>query len=261
MFLAATGARATEALAVRLQDINLKSTPTIVFFRAEYTKTKQDRTTFLTDELKGQLRTWIDYKYREYRSCYYNKDHKSISEQIKPVKRPTDYIFAVYHKDGKNPKLLYMYQDMRDAMQVALKNAGMLEYEDGGKRMKVTLHSFRRFVKTTISDLGHQDYSEGFIGHAGSTYYSQKIEDRIKVFQKIEQYLTFLDMASLEANGADMESRLDALHRENRDLKESISKQIEEAVNKVRREKAVETNAFLTQIVRAEVERVTGIKY
>jgi hypothetical protein len=68
-------------------------------------------------------------------------------------------------------------------------------------------------------------------------------------------------MASLEANGADMESRLDALHRENRDLKESISKQIEEAVNKVRREKAVETNAFLTQIVRAEVERVTGIKY
>ena len=37
-------------------------------------------------------------------------------------------------------------------------------------RRKITLHSFRRFVKTTISDLGYADYSEWFIGHAGSTY-------------------------------------------------------------------------------------------
>ena len=37
-------------------------------------------------------------------------------------------------------------------------------------RRKNTLHSFRRFVKTTISDLGYADYSEWFIGHAGSTY-------------------------------------------------------------------------------------------
>lgn len=34
------------------------------------------------------------------------------------------------------------------------------EYEDdNGKRRKITLHSFRRFVKGTISDLGLADYS------------------------------------------------------------------------------------------------------
>jgi hypothetical protein len=37
------------------------------------------------------------------------------------------------------------------------------------RRRKVTLHSFRRFVKTTISDLGYDDYSEWLIGHSGST--------------------------------------------------------------------------------------------
>jgi hypothetical protein len=39
------------------------------------------------------------------------------------------------------------------------------------RRRKVTLHSFRRFVKTTISDLGYDDYSEWLIGHSGSTYW------------------------------------------------------------------------------------------
>ena len=39
---------------------------------------------------------------------------------------------------------------------------------------KITLHSFRRFVKSTISDLGYSDFSEWFIGHDGSTYYRKK---------------------------------------------------------------------------------------
>jgi len=43
--------------------------------------------------------------------------------------------------------------------------------EDGnGNRRQITLHSFRRFVKTTISDLGYSDFSEYFIGHSGSIY-------------------------------------------------------------------------------------------
>ena len=33
--------------------------------------------------------------------------------------------------------------------------------EDGNERRReITPHSFRRFVKTTISDLGYQDFSE-----------------------------------------------------------------------------------------------------
>jgi hypothetical protein len=46
---------------------------------------------------------------------------------------------------------------------------------DNNERCRqITLHSFRRFVKRTISDLGYYDYSEWFIGHAGSTYYRKK---------------------------------------------------------------------------------------
>ena len=42
-------------------------------------------------------------------------------------------------------------------------------------RRKITLNSFRRFVKTTISDLGYSDYSEWFIGDSSSTYWRKKI--------------------------------------------------------------------------------------
>jgi hypothetical protein len=51
---------------------------------------------------------------------------------------------------------------------------GTREEGNNGRRRQITLHSFRRFVKTTISDLGYSDYSEYFIGHSGSTYWQKK---------------------------------------------------------------------------------------
>jgi integrase len=44
MLLAATGMRATEALSIRIKDIDFKASPVKVFVRGEYTKTKVDRT-------------------------------------------------------------------------------------------------------------------------------------------------------------------------------------------------------------------------
>ena len=62
--------------------------------------------------------------------------------------------------------------------------------EDGNERRRqITLHSFRRFVKTTISDLGYFDLSEYFIGHAGSTYWRKKDSEKAEIFRKVESYL------------------------------------------------------------------------
>jgi hypothetical protein len=68
---------------------------------------------------------------------------------------------------------------------------GMGNREDGSnnRRRQISLHSFRRFVKTTISDLGYADYSEYFIGHPGSTYWTKKDSDKAEIFRKIESLL------------------------------------------------------------------------
>src|SRR5438067_12236800 len=84
--------------------------------------------------------------------------------------------------------------------------------EDGNERRRqITLHSFRRFVKTTISDLGYSDFSEYFIGHSGSTYWTKKDADKAEIFQKIEPYLTFLNVQQLERQGADIQNKVEEL--------------------------------------------------
>ena len=62
MLLAGTGMRATEALSIRVKDLDLKSNPARLFVRGEYTKTKTDRTIFLTQEITQQLTSWLNYK-------------------------------------------------------------------------------------------------------------------------------------------------------------------------------------------------------
>jgi hypothetical protein len=61
-----------------------------------------------------------------------------------------------------------------------------------GERRKVTLKSFRDFVKSTLSDLGYSDFSEWMIGHAGSTYYQKSEKERMEIFRKLEPYLTWI---------------------------------------------------------------------
>jgi hypothetical protein len=78
-------------------------------------------------------------------------------------------------------------------------------------RREITLHSFRCFVKTTISDLGYSDYSEWFIGHSGSTYWRKKDNKKAEIFQKIEPYLTFLNVQQLKRQGADLETKIEEL--------------------------------------------------
>jgi len=98
---------------------------------------------------------------------------------------------------------------------------GKGDREDGGnyRRRKITLHSFRRFVKTTISDLGYSDYSEWFIGHSGSTYWRKKESEKAELFKKIEPYLTFLNIHQLERQGADIQTKVEELEELNQALR------------------------------------------
>ena len=56
LVLASSGVRATEACALRIRDINFDDTPTKIHIRAEYTKTKQDRDIYFSDEASKYLK-------------------------------------------------------------------------------------------------------------------------------------------------------------------------------------------------------------
>jgi integrase len=219
MFLASTGCRAVEALSIRNRDLKIDSSPSRAFIRGEYTKTRVDRFVPLTVEMVKQLKLWLEYKHRTRRICYEDKKTgKAITEYRTPKQDPDGLIFAV-HQNYPNPELLY--NDFSSAFAGTLDRIGRGIYENNdGRRRKITFHSFRRFVKSTISDLGYGDYSEWFIGHAGSTYYRKNDKEKAELFRKIEPALTFLDLPSLERKGADFESKIDALEQENYALRQ-----------------------------------------
>jgi integrase len=227
MLLASTGLRATEALSIRLKDLDIVTTnsnnnsPAKLTIRGEFTKTKVDRYVFLTREVVEQIKIWLDYKYRKRRICYKDKETgKTITEYRTPEKKQNEFIFSTYQTDKPKPRTLYI--NLVAIFEKTLDRIGMGSREDGNEmRREITLHSFRRFVKTTISDLGYSDYSEWFIGHAGSTYWRKKDNEKAEIFKKIEPYLTFLNVPQLERQGADLQTKIEELQIINQSLREN----------------------------------------
>ena len=227
MLLASTGMRAQEAVSLRIKDIHLdeKSMPARFSVRGEFTKTRTDRIGFLTNEMAQQLKLWLDYKYRTRRVSYNNLQNaasksKTITEYRTPTKDDADLIFAVY-QNKVVPKPISLYQELVRSFAKTLDRMGKGAREDGNERRRqITLHSFRRFVKTTISDLGYADYSEYFIGHSGSTYWRKKDSEKAEIFRKIEPYLTFLNVHQLERQGADIQTKVEELEELNQSLRQ-----------------------------------------
>jgi len=101
------------------------------------------------------------------------------------------------------------------------------EFEGNKIRRKITFHSMRRWVKSTITDQGYKEFSDSYIGHAGSTYYRKSNKEKIELFKKIQPYLTLLDQSGLERKGVDLQNRLETMEHENKDLRENINKIME----------------------------------
>lgn len=218
MLLAATGMRASEAISVRICDLDLDSNPPRLYLRGEYTKTRSDRTVLLTQEVAKQLRNWSEYKFRKRRVSYYDKrTSKSISEYRVPLKMDNDLIFSMNASSqgylSVSIRSLYVefstiFGNMLDRM-----GRGQREESAGAQHRKITLHSFRRYVYSTIADLGFSDYANFFIGHSGSTYYRKSEKEKGEIFTRIEPYLTFLDYEELDRKGADIASQLEEKDR------------------------------------------------
>jgi hypothetical protein len=143
-----------------------------------------------------------------------------VTEYVTPDKKNIDLVFAVY-QDKKTSNLRHLYDDFCKAFGKTLDRMNKGEREEGsnGRRRQITLHSFRRFVKSAISDLGYGDYSEWFIGHSGSTYYRKTDKEKAEIFKKIEPYLTYLDVHQLERQGADIQTKVEELEELNQALR------------------------------------------
>ncbi len=206
--MASNGPRPIELCAIRECDVNLDSDPATITYRAEYSKMRVARTRPLTREAADQLRLWDTFKYRTRWTTV--KEEEENGEYVKkfaaPKRDPYNLLLSMPHfNEGKaTPEGLYDFLSGAFAELIDIlgdNDSGSSGNSDSGsnnngrkvgERRKVTLKTFRDFVKSTISDLGYSDFSEWMIGHAGSTYYQKSEKERMEVFRKLEPYLTWM---------------------------------------------------------------------
>jgi integrase len=207
LVLASGGMRAVEALAIRLKDIDFTVSPTKIHIRKEYSKTKTARAIYISDEATQYLKQWINWKYN--------------NEERPRIKEDDDLVFTVYKT--KSPTTLYV--KVLTEFEKLLSVVGLDERKEGKqRRRKITLHSLRRFVKTVISDQTNTDYSEWFLGHNKSPYYTKKETERREIYAtKCMKYLTFLDYTALEATGKNIDAKLSEKEKEIRLLRQRDS--------------------------------------
>jgi integrase len=228
--MASNGPRPIELCAVRECDVNLDSDPATITYRAEYSKMRVARTRPLTIAAATQLRLWDKFKYRtRWTTVKEEGNGESIRKFAAPKQNPYNLLLSMPHlneekaaPDGLYDYLSAAFAELIDVLESGIGNGDSNNGRNVGERRKVTLKTFRDFVKSTISDLGYSDFSEWMIGHAGSTYYQKSEKERMDLFRKLEPYLTYLDVASLEAKGADVESKTQQVMAENLSLKQQV---------------------------------------
>jgi integrase len=219
LVLASSGARAMEALTLRESDIDLsgiddETNPGTIKIRKEYSKNNLERTIYISNEAARFLRSWIDYVYSD-------KNNKTKSAR---KRNPDDLIFssrAWNWKEHKYPTGLY--DSLLEDFQKLLKETRLCERKEDGvfKRRKITFHSFRRFVKTTIANqTRNSDFSEWYLGHIKSPYWVNKPGERMKIYKEdCMKYLTFLSYDTVQNVAQNAEEEVKTLRKENELLK------------------------------------------
>jgi integrase len=226
LVLASGGMRAVEGLAIRLKDIDFSTSPTKIHIRAEYAKTRVARDIYISDEATKYLQDLINWKYRNDRPG--SKD---------------DLVFGV----GRSEDPRGLYSELSVEFIRTLDIAGFSERKDDSSRHKITLHSFRRFVDSTITTEAGQDFAEWFLGHADNSYFSKKEHELRQIYKtKCMKHLTFLDYTTLEATGKSIEAKISEKEKEIQGLEDKL-KSMEESQRQSFEEFKQENRHFIAE--------------
>lgn len=236
LVLASSGVRPIEACAIRIHDINFDCNPVQIHIRAEYTKTKRARDIFISDEAACWLKDWIESKFKIDLNKTKINDSR-ISESL---------VFQVYSIDSHRSTPRSIYQKLVKQFHKVLAAVHFDKRKDGMPQYRtITLRSFRRFVKTTISNQAGSEYSEWILGHKNSPYYTVKNETRAEIyFTKCMKYLKFLDFSTLEATGINNEAKIKELEKENQILSQKHEQEMREL-----REQTEQTDRKINEII------------
>ena len=204
----ASGMRIGEIVELKISDIDFETKPTTINIRAETTKTREARETFLTQEatqaVKDYLRRHFAWKEGQTNSDIKNVRIFSRTSSCKREQKKTDpqrsSVDLFVHLLGNH-----------------LSKIPELNERNENERRKIHWHAFRKYFYTVVSDVAGRNFAEGLMGHRFymDTYYTQSAEKRRKMYLKVEPYLTVSDYTKVE-------KELDRISEKQTDIEERL---------------------------------------
>ena len=198
LLLSSSGMRAGEAVQLKWSDIDLNRG--MIRVRAETTKGKVPRITFISLEAMELLREWEDYQpaYIEEK-----RDYKTECD----VKGDPDLIFPC------------TYSNVLKKFRRALIRAGLGEQDGSTGRYTIHLHALRKFLRTKLPAGGAPvDVVEGLLGHRGyldGAYVRLTVEDLEQAYRQAEPEIWIYKTKPIN------EGQLKHLEQENRELRDN----------------------------------------
>jgi len=205
-----SGMRAGEALQIKKKDLDFSLERIMIRIKAEYTKTKFARTTFVSKECQEKIMTYFQ-----------NLDDD-------------DCVFT-------NSKSRFKTRGRTEQMALsnALEALGYNEKYSSNGFYKITTHSFRAYFFTLATRKHDENYAHKMVGHGGylMQYDRMTDEEKLQLYLELEPDLVVFDQTKneLEIEKLKQENEtIEQLRDEVRKLREVQAKQDQKSIQEMK---------------------------
>lgn len=187
-----SGMRIGEIGGLKLSDIDFTCTPTKIRIRAETTKTREERETFLTSEATIALKDYL----RKYFG--WDENHENTHLKDRNIFGRTS-IGKYIRKENINEQRAAV-DLLENILHEQLKKIPEFSGIGENGRRIFHFHALREFFYTTASNAAGSNFAHALMGHHSylDTYYSLSQKEKVKLYQKCEPYLTISDYSKIE---------------------------------------------------------------
>lgn len=155
--LASSGMRIGECLQIRINDVDLASEPAQITIRGEFTKTGNQRLVFISKEAVHAIKEWLKVR-DNYINSARNRNRGLVASGVGAA-RPTP---------EKDPRLFpFTVKTVDQFWDTALRNAGLLNYDETTNRKDLHIHMLRKFFRSQLGLSCPLDVIEELMGHSG----------------------------------------------------------------------------------------------
>lgn len=237
LMLVSSGMRVGEAIQITLTDIDLEKRPARIRIRAAYTKTREARTAFMSEEAAEAVKAWLTVRTAHVTAAE-NRNKGLVAHGLSTEKKKDD--------DRVFP---YEYGTINVIWENAVKKAGLFSKDDITGRNQLHIHQLRKYFRTQTATKIPVDVAEALMGHSRyltKAYRKHTREQIADYYLKAEPVVTIFISDDPEVRG-----KVTELSKENEALKERISS-LERQIGVTTALSEV-TGGLLQQIVQPEI--------